>query len=239
MTDGPPRWCILRTSGGQTLPLMRSLRDEGFDVWSPARTIRKILRPGTRTEKRIETDVPILPTFVFARERDLAALADVAGRSTGSRPEFPIFCSGGRTPCVGDRQVIADASVQSVRVHPAFSIFCHGGKVPLIGDHDVAGLRGEEERAAATMQAMRDAETITSEAARRRAERAQCRRFEPGAEVRVKEMAALVGVTGVVQSNDGAFAWVCFGTQAWKIEAWRLSPFDLMADTSALRGIAA
>ncbi|WP_156680057.1 hypothetical protein [Sphingomonas profundi] len=211
------RWLILRTSGGQTLPLARSLQAAGFDAWTPARTIRKIVRPGTRTEKRFEIDLAILPTFVFAREHDLVSLADAA-----ARPVSP---------------------------HPAFSIFSHGGRIPLIGDRDVAGLREEEDRAAATMQAMRDAEThqeaeririaaIKSEAARRRAMRAQHRSFLPGTEVTVAEMPALVGVTGVVEESDGTFASVRFGTQSWKIEAWRLSPIDVAAD-QALRGLAA
>lgn len=228
MIGSTPRWLILRTSGGQTLPLAASLRDAGFGVWTPARTIRKVLRPGTRTEKRIESDVPILPTFVFAGEQDLTGLAAAA-----ARPISP---------------------------HPAFSIFCHGGRIPLIGDREITGLREEEQRAAATMKAMREAETyeeaeririaaIRSEAGRRRAikelERArvtelrsQRRVFGAGTEVRVTEMPAFAGVTGVVESSDGSYAKVRFGTQFWKIEAWRLSPIELVAGL-ALRGLAA
>lgn len=228
MSPSPSRWCILRTSGCQTLALARSLRQAGYDIWTPARTIRKIVRRGHRTEQRTEVDVPILPTFVFARERDLAMLAD--------------------------------AAAQTISPHPAFSIFRHDGRIPLVADREVAGLRQEEERAAATMQAMRDAETreeaeririasIKSEAARRRATReleraqllelrAQKRTFDPGSNVRVLEMPALEGVTGVVESSDGTFASVRFGRQSWKIEAWRLSPGETDAD-SVLRDLAA
>lgn len=211
------RWCILRTSGGQTLPLARSLRASGFDVWTPARTIRKTVRARTPSGSRhLEVELPILPTFVFARERELAMLAD--------------------------------AAAQLVSRHPAFSIFRHGGRIPLVSDGDVAGLRAEEERAAATIQAMRDAEThaeaekiriaaMKSEAARRRATKEMERAYlatlrarpialVPGASVRVAEMPALAGVAGVIESTDKSFAMVRFGSQSWKIDGWRLSPFD-------------
>ena len=208
------RWCILRTSGGQTLPLVRSLRDAGYEAWSPARTIRRVLFPGKKAEKRIEIDVPILPTFVFVQERHVDALALIT-----------------RLP---------------ISPYPAFSVFHHGGRVPLIGDGQIAGLRAEEEREAATMQAMRDAETyqaaeeiriaaIKSEAARRRATRelelgrraelrSKNRKLGPGTEIEVAEMPALAGMTGVVEANDGKTAHVRFGSHSWKIDAWRLSP---------------
>lgn len=218
------RWLILRTSGGQTLPLMTSLRAAGFDAWTPARTIRKVLRPGKRTEQRVEVDIAILPTFVFAREADLVGLVDAA-----ARPVSP---------------------------HPAFSLMTHAGRIPLVSDRDVAGLREEEARAIATMQAIRDAEThaaaeeiriaaIQSEAARRRAvkasllaQREAAGTFELGAEVRVVDLPALAGVTGVVEARDGSYAEVRFGTQAWKIEGWRLALSDVEAE-SALTGPAA
>jgi hypothetical protein len=209
------RWCILRTDGSKTLPLMRSLSAVRLDVWTPARTIRKVTRPGTRHEQRSELDVPILPTFVFARERDLPVLADI--------------------------------TQLSVSPHPGFSIFRYAGRIPLVGDAEVAGLRAEEARAAATMQAMRDAESreeaeririaaIKSEAARRRAtmELERARQAELRAkplivavddEVAVEKMPALVGIPGVVKSIVGPHAFVQFGNHTWKIEGWRLSPY--------------
>lgn len=221
------RWIILRTSGGQTLPLMRSLREVGVDAWSPARTIRRVLRRGRPSEQRLEIDVPILPTFVFAREEQIATIADAAGDPSGQ--------------------------------HPAFSLFRHGGRIPLIADGEIAGLRGEEEREAATIQAMRDAETheaaefiriaaIKSEAARRRAtkemERARLAELRahrvmllPGTSVDVVDMPAMAGAAGVLESINGSFALVRFGTQSWKIDGWRLSPSD--THTSASRGLAA
>jgi hypothetical protein len=208
------------------LPLSRSLVEAGFEVWTPARTIRRVIGQGTRKGSRVlEQDLPILPTFVFAREAQLVALAATAGAI--------------------------------VSPHPRFSIFTYGGRVPLVSDGDVRGLQDEEARAAATMQAIRDADSraeaeririaaIKSEAARRRATaelergrlaalRAQGRSIEVGTEVDVIEMPALAGVTGVVEASNGATALVRFGTRSWKIDAWRLSP----AADQALRGLAA
>lgn len=221
------RWIILRTSGGQTLPLMRSLRAADFEVWSPARTIRRVLRRGRPGERSVESDVPILPTFLFAREGQLDALARLAG--------------------------------DPANVHPGFSIFRHGGRIPLVGDGDVRGLQEEEMRAAATMQAIRAAEShaaaeririaaIRSEAARRRATKALERaklaglRAQPVAvgvasAVEVAEMPAMAGVVGVVEAVDGAFARVRFGACSWKIEGWRLLPSTV--GTSAPWGLAA
>ena len=108
-------------------------------------------------------------------------------------------------------------------------------------------------------QAIRDAESyaegekiriaaIKSEAARRRAtkdlerqQRAALRStgktFEPGTEVEVSEMPALAGVAGVVETSDGAHAWVRFGSHSWKIEGWRLSLSESVL--SAVSGLAA
>lgn len=227
------RWAILRTSGGQTLPLMRSLREAGFDVWSPARPIRRTLKAKTPTGTRsIDTEVPILPTFVFASEADLPKLVDIVDDLASGRG------------CL----------------HPAFSIFRYGGRIPIVGDAEVRGLRDEEERTIAVLQAMRAAEShaeaeririaaMQTETARRRAtkelERAQrlalrstrVGRFKPGTLVTVVEMEAMVGVSGVVEASDGVHAWVRFGSCSWKIEGWRVSPSD--STTSAALGLAA
>ena len=206
---------ILRTSGGQTLPLAASLGGAGFPVWTPARTLRRYMPAKTPSGKRlVETQVPILPTFVFARESALEALAI--------------------------------AAAQSPSPHPAFSVFRHGGRVPLVAEREVRGLRDEEEREAATIAAIHAAEShaeaerirvaaIRSASARRRAEaavererrtalRAQGCAVSPGASVEVVEVPALVGVTGVVEKVEGAYAHVRFGTQSWKIDGWRVLP---------------
>lgn len=187
----------------------------------------------TPTGKRlIETEVPILPTFVFIRAADtivgreiqLRGLAVVAGLRTSP--------------------------------HPAFSIFLHGGRAPLVGDREIAGLRSEEAREAATIQAMRDAEThaeaerirreaIKSASARRRAvaalereqrnqRRAGGTTIPIGSPVEVAGVAAFTGVTGVIEAVEGHYAHVRFGAHSWKIEGWQVMPAS-----AALRSTAA
>lgn len=231
---GVSGWIILRTSGGQTLPLMHSLRDAGFDVWTPAKTFRKTIRAKTILGTReIEVEAPILTTFVFARETDADALQDLA--------------------------------LQSVSPHPAFSMFRfvdrHGGRrMPIIGEQSIAGLRAEEAREAATIKAIRDAEThaeaeairiaaIRSASARRKAEqaserdrrnvlRAQRSTIKPGSEVMLEDVPAFAGVTGVFEETEGAYARVRFGNHSLKIEGWRVMPAPLHKD-QAPRGLAA
>jgi len=220
---------MLRTSGGKTLPLARSLAATGFDVWTPVRTLRRQVFAKTATGKRVvETEIPVLPTFVFAREALLEQLVIAAGRS--------------------------------VSPHPDFSIFRYAGRIPLVGDGEIAGLRAEEARAAATIAAMKEAETheeaerirvaaIKSEAARRRAQRElehgrrralrdQPVTVTPGMTVEVIKSTAFAGAIGVIEEVKGAYAKVRFGTQAFKIEGWRVVPSALNND-QALRSIAA
>jgi hypothetical protein len=198
-------WCILRTSGGRTLNLARSLAEAGFDVWTPTRTIK---RPhGKRDEKgrraNVELDVPILPTFVFARAISLSTLTYIA----------------------------ADPTHQ----HPPFSIFTHAGRVPLIGANSVAGLQEEERAAAELIDQLRAAENrdeerrIKSAAMRTKRERekalrAERRDFAEGAVVSVADQPSLAGMTGVIVSSDGRTAVVAFGgSLTMVIEAWRLA----------------
>lgn len=203
-------------SGGQTLAVAGSLVAAGFDVWTPAKTLRRKQRGPRGTFREIEVEVPILPTFAFAREAELDTLAAIT-----------------RLP---------------VSPHPAFSIFTYYGKIPMVAEASVAGLRAEEAEKAAEMKAIRDAEThaeaeririaaIKSESLRRRAERAVERQrrealaaqrgtLKPGDKVQVEDEPALVGVTGVFEATNGAFAEVRFGRQSWKIEGWRLLAVD-------------
>ena len=177
-------------------------------------------------KRLIESDVPILPTFVFAEEQQLVALAI--------------------------------AAAQELSPHPTFSVFRHGGRVPLVGDREVAGLREEEAREAAVIRALREAEShaeaerirraaIKSASARRRAEqalerqqraalRAQAPRAAPGEAVEVVGSPVMVGVAGVLESVDGHFAHVRFGSHSWKIEGWQVMPTSI--DT-APRSVAA
>lgn len=223
------RWTILRTSGGQTLPLMRSLREAGFDVWTPAKTFRKTIRANTLMGTRqIEVEAPILPTFVFAREADVETLQGLMLQSISPHPAFSIFRYVDR----------------------------HGGRrVPFFGEQSIAGLRQEEADRATDIKAIQDAETyaeaeairiaaIQSASARRRAEKARERdernalraqrcTVEAGKQVQLIEAPAFVGVTGVFEEVEGPYARVRFGAHSWKIEGWRVLPADSDKDQAA------
>jgi len=204
------RWVILRTGGGQTLPLMRSLLEAKFDVWSPARPIRRTLKAKTPTGTRlIDTEVPILPTFVFASEADLPKLGDIADDLASGRG------------CL----------------HPAFSIFRYGGRIPVVGDAESYAEAEKIRIAAMQTETARRRATNELQRAQRLALRSARRTFETGTAVEVADMPAMVGVAGVVEASDGIHAWVRFGSHSWKIEGWRVSPSD--SDTLAVSGLAA
>jgi len=95
-------WCILRTSGGRTLKLARSLADAGFDVWSPMQTATR--RRG-RTRERVEFDAPIMPTFVFARAAQLTDIIRALAAPSSRHPPFSIFRHAGRIPLIAEREI--------------------------------------------------------------------------------------------------------------------------------------
>jgi hypothetical protein len=103
------RWCILRTSGGRTLALARSLSDAGLDVWTPVQSLTK--RRG-RTRERVAYDAPIMPTFVFARAQHLADLERIRELPAGTHPGFSIFRYLGRIPLISDLEVAGACSVE-------------------------------------------------------------------------------------------------------------------------------
>jgi hypothetical protein len=223
------RWCILRTSGGQTLPLMRSLREAGFDVWTPAKTFRKTIRAKTIAGTRqIEVEAPILTTFVFARESELDELAHLMVQQNTPHPAFSIFRVAAKVPFVGD------GSIKGLRDEEQRE----AEAIRKIRDAETHA-EAEQIRIAA----------IKSASARRRAEQAQERdrrqalrsrrcAVEPGTTVEVSDDPAFVGVTGVLEEIDGPYARVRFGTSSWKIEGWRVMP-ALLHKNQTPRGLAA
>ncbi len=180
---------------------------------------------GTRL---IETDVAILPTFVFAPAAHLDPLLGLAAQRVGPHPSFSVFHHGGRVPLISDR------SIDGLRAEEA-------EQAALIAAMHMAESRAEADR-------IRIA-AIKSAASRRRAERElerdrrnELRRapiaLSDGAEVEVIDMPALVGVRGVFERADGPYAHVRFGNRSWKIEGWRICPAAIN-DNSALRSTAA
>lgn len=95
-------WCILTTSGARTLPLAASLREAGFEVYTPTRTahIRKPRRPG-----KIVKQVPMAPTFVFARWKDLDELLAISRLPVSHHPSFSFFRFNGQYPEVSNAEI--------------------------------------------------------------------------------------------------------------------------------------
>jgi len=116
---GAKRWLILRTSGRSTLPLAASLAEDGFEVWTPAKsvTIRR-----ARWNVRRDVTVPLMAEFVFAREDYLLDLVNMA-----EMPERP---RRGSHPA-----------------HAKFSVFYHFDRIPLVEDAALDPLREAEQDA--------------------------------------------------------------------------------------------
>ncbi len=201
-------WCILRTSGGRTVPLARSLAAAGFEVWTPVRTIRRPA-PGQgrrlvmgQRRKLIDVDLAILPGFVFARAEQLHDLMRAAGAE--------------RSP------------------HPSFSVFHQEGRVPLVREDSIMGLRCAELDAAAARQAEIDAETreeerrsraerLRTQRERRRALRREASELPIGTQVRISGVPAMSGLVGRVVWNDRGVADVEFSSFfKVKVETWQL-----------------
>lgn len=96
------KWCILRTSGGRTLPLLRSLVEAGLSAWSPIAVVakRKPRRPG-----RVEQPAAMMPTFVFAPAEHLAQLHALSRSPINPHPAFSVFKFDGRIPLLGEREI--------------------------------------------------------------------------------------------------------------------------------------
>ena len=74
-------WFILRTAGRSTLSLAKTLAEDGFEVWTPARMqVIRVPRMNVRREVRL----PLLPSFVFVRAPHLHDLLELA--SIGQAP---------------------------------------------------------------------------------------------------------------------------------------------------------
>lgn len=214
--DPAKLWCILSTSGGKTLALARSLAADGIEAWTPVRTVRRPA-PGQRR------------ALVLGLRRKMIE-ADVA-----ILPGF-VFA---RAVHLDD---LARASIDPALPHGVFDVFQFAGRVPMIGDVSIAGLREEEDRAAAFLQSLRDADSLSearwlraefmrTEKARRAAMRRERRDFAIGEHVEVMDMPSMAGMVGIVMKSNGTSALIDFGGRfPMHVEAWRIIPIALMGD---------
>jgi transcription antitermination factor NusG len=115
-------WFILRTAGRSTLPLAKTLAEDGFEVWTPVRT-QTIRVP--RMNVRREVKLPLLPSFVFVRAPHLCELLELANMA-----EKPRRGTGWGRPA-----------------HRDFSVFHYLDRIPILPDIHLEPLRYAERKA--------------------------------------------------------------------------------------------
>lgn len=115
---------------------------------------------------------------------------------------------------------IAECQAILASPHPGFSIYHHCGRVPVLADDEIEDLRQFERDASRALE-------ISRRKIRRQA-------FAAGAVVRLDE-GGFAGMSGVVKSDDGKFAAVCFGGSFHvKIASWLLDA-DAVEDAASER----
>lgn len=146
-------WFILRTAGRFTLSLTNSLKEDGFDVWTPVR-MQTIRVP--RMNVRREVKLPMLPSFIFAKAHHLVDLIELAnmrvkprsGRSQHQMPhrDFSVFRFMDTIPMVSDRALepmrVKEIERLPTKVKPKFGA---GDKVR-VKSGSFEGLKGRVER---------------------------------------------------------------------------------------------
>lgn len=205
-------WCILRTSGPRTLPLVRSLRDVGIAAWTPTGVTK---RSAGRGRKPAERQYPIAPTFVFAPAGDVVQLAYAAVDPLSRHPPFSLFRQANRVPLIGEieldgyRDAEADAAAELAKV------------------------RESEDRERRRIERAAQQRTAS---ARRKALRSVTREFKPGTRVEVVDYPAMAGMRGEVIRGKGTSALVSFGgSLVMTIEAWQLLPDDIATSSLVSR----
>jgi len=119
-------WCILRMSAGSTLNVAKGLAEAGFEVWTPIERQVKRVR-ASRT--RVEHDVPMLPSFVFARDDRLLDLL-----------------AASKSPALTYQQWDAEQKRMVTKGVPFFRVFRYLEGYPRIADRHLDPLRQAEQR---------------------------------------------------------------------------------------------
>jgi len=88
LLDAGEPWCILRMAGPRTLKVVESLRRAGYEIWTPATKRRRSL---PRSTKYRDVEIAALPTFAFARYRDVADLNEITLAPHSDHPTFSIL----------------------------------------------------------------------------------------------------------------------------------------------------
>lgn len=115
-------WIILRTAGKDTLRLTKSLKEDGFEVWSPSEP-KEIVQHRTRVRRQIT--VPLLASYVFAPAKYRAELFSLAAMEVRPRrgagwgkpahAGFSVMCGSRGALLITDRQLNALRQIETKR----------------------------------------------------------------------------------------------------------------------------
>lgn len=141
------RWIILRMAGPRTLAVVESLNKASFDVWTPVGTSTRRHRSKRLIGTLEPKNVPVMPTYAFARATHLHELIAAAKNPMSNHPDFSVFRWGARIPLIADRHLNAlRVAEQRERKGKAARTFAAGDLVRVV-DGPAAGMSGVVERA--------------------------------------------------------------------------------------------
>ncbi|WP_336974190.1 hypothetical protein [Sphingobium aromaticiconvertens] len=89
-------------SGPGTLRVATSLRDAGFDAWTPVETLVRRL---PRSKKTTEREMPVMPTYVFAPADHIRDLHAFTAMPNSPHPPFSIFRYANSFPLIAGRSL--------------------------------------------------------------------------------------------------------------------------------------
>lgn len=196
---GSSDWAILRCKGSSTLRLARSLADAGFGTWAPVELRSHLVG---RQRKRVESEFPILPEYVFAPAHHLTDLLALS-----------------HSPSLNYRVWDSEQRRMVERGHPVFSLFRLNGQFRPIADRALNSLRELEASLDLVAQRRREQER----------QKGPIPRFTKGDEVRVDGgfeglvlTVAAPNVGKMVQLAHPAWMWTV-EISAFKLKAIQVS----------------
>lgn len=135
-------WIILRTNPRSTIGLARSLAEAGIEAWTPVQLVERCV---PRKKVRREIEIPILPTFVFARYGHLTDLLALSKAVTSEHPAFSVFRWAGKVPEIGDSDLrelrAAEQTAREQRIRRKAQPYKRGESVR-VPDGIFAGMSG-------------------------------------------------------------------------------------------------
>lgn len=108
----PVRWCILRTSNQNTLPLAKSLAASGFTVWTPIEE-RTVTVPRANVKRRLP--FAMMPGYVFADASRLIELLAIANTPVKRHRDFRLVRQNDAPAMIPDALLAPVRSIERKR----------------------------------------------------------------------------------------------------------------------------